>query len=647
MAMYDYAGALRRGRKQYHESVSAGEYPYLPVLDDILANTEIVSEVSLGLTELPLEKIVGTCTKGRTQAFASNFMPLMEESSEFADKWSAVYEHQLEQGIYDPVIVYEFMNRYYVQEGNKRVSVLKYVGAYSISAQVTRLIPRLTQDHDIRMYYEFLDFYQVSFNTDLWFTKEGSYNRLLELLGKKPGEVWKEEERKYFSAVYRMFAKVFASMRTESVPLGASDAFLKYLEIFGYEYTSKQIESEMKKDLTKIWYELAQADDGSKIEHVENPEQEKKKPAPAKILDLLMPGENMDPSALKVAFIYTKSAKTSSWAYAHELGRAYLEKRFPGIQTIVYSDAGSTELVEKALHHAIEKENCNIIFTTGPQMALQSVREAVQHRDVKIFNCSVNISYSSIYTYYARMYESKFLMGALAASMCETDHLGYIADYPIYGMIANINAFAIGASMINPRAKIHLKWTGLKEHHAADELKAEGVTYISGDDMITPINPSREYGLYHVCPDGHIENLATPITDWGRFYEQLILHSCHGTMNDKGKRAVNFWWGMSANVVDFIYSENLSIGTQRLIKYFRHSIRSGAFHPFFGPIYTKDGRTVGEKGRPLNAQEIIRADWLCSNIIGEIPPVEMFEAESQAVIYMQGVLEKKKTQEGN
>jgi hypothetical protein len=108
-------------------------------------------------------------------------------------------------------------------------------------------------------------------------------------------------------------------------------------------------------------------------------------------------------------------------------------------------------------------------------------------------------------------------------------------------------------------------------------------------------------------------------------------------MNDKGKRAVNFWWGMSARVVDFIYSENLSIGTQRLIKYFRHSIRNGSFHPFYGPIFTQDGIVVGEKGRPLTAQEIIRADWLCGNVIGEIPPVERFKEDSQPVIRMQGV----------
>ena len=74
MALYDYMGALKRGRRQYQESLSKGEHPYLPVLDDILSYTKIVSEVSLGLMDIPLSKIIGTKTEGRTNAFASNFV---------------------------------------------------------------------------------------------------------------------------------------------------------------------------------------------------------------------------------------------------------------------------------------------------------------------------------------------------------------------------------------------------------------------------------------------------------------------------------------------------------------------------------------------------------------------------------------------
>ena len=100
MIMY---GHWRQGRKQYQASVSQGEYPYLPVLDDILSYTEIVSEVSLGVMDIPLDKIVGTKTKGRTNAFASNFMPLLSERSEFGAKWGYLYDHQIEEGVRSPL----------------------------------------------------------------------------------------------------------------------------------------------------------------------------------------------------------------------------------------------------------------------------------------------------------------------------------------------------------------------------------------------------------------------------------------------------------------------------------------------------------------------------------------------------------------
>lgn len=52
--------------------------------------------------------------------------------------------------------------------------------------------------------------------------------------------------------------------------------------------------------------------------------------------------------------------------------------------------------------------------------------------------------------------------GAIAGAMAENNKLAYIADYPIFGTIANINAFALGAKMINPRAEVYLEWSKKK-----------------------------------------------------------------------------------------------------------------------------------------------------------------------------------------
>lgn len=637
MALYDYMGALRLGKKQYQAAVLKGEYPYLPVLDDILANTEIVSEVSLGLIDVPLDKIVGTKTQGRTQAFASNFMPLLKEKTEFGAKWAVLYDHQIEEGIHDPILVYEFMNRFYVQEGNKRVSVLKYVQAYSVTASVIRLLPKRSDDLENKLYYEFLDFFQVSYNCNVWFSRLGSYQKLLKAMGKKPGEVWSDDERLEFKSAYDLFDRTFRSVRTEKMELTASDAFLTYIEIFDYETAKSRTEDQLKKDLVKIRDELLLNARGGEIELVEKPEE---KPSGGSLINWLLPSSVIEPGMLKLAFIYPKEKDNSGWIYAHELGRMYLDQCFDGkLRTEAYENASSEALVAEAIDKAIAS-GCNMIFTVAPQMAAQSVKAAVLHPEVRFFNCSVNMSYSSICTYYARMYEAKFLMGALAAAMSETEKLGYIADYPIYGMVSNINAFAMGARMINPRAKIYLKWNGLKEHNCRQELAAEGITHISGEDVITPVRASREYGLFHKKPDGSVENLAASMCHWGKFYERIVEQICRG--NDvqkwaKGKKAVNYWWGMSADVIDVICSKNLPIGTKRLIELLKTSIRSGAFYPFGGTIYAQNDVVINEDGRGLTPEEIIRMGWLCNNIIGEIPDIELFKPEAQPMIRLQGV----------
>ena len=102
-----------------------------------------------------------------------------------------------------------------------------------------------------------------------------------------------------------------------------------------------------------------------------------------------------------------------------------------------------------------------VIFTTSSRMLPASLRVAVEHPEVTILNCSLNKSHRYIRTYSVRLYEVKFIIGAIAGSLAQDGQLGYICNYPIYGQIAGINAFALGAKMVNPRAKVYLEWSSV------------------------------------------------------------------------------------------------------------------------------------------------------------------------------------------
>lgn len=450
----DYIKAYKMGKKDYQARMMRGEVPTLKVLDDILPSRGSYSEVPLGLVQIPIDQIVGTKSGGRSSAFSGNFMPILRENTEFAYKWSVLIDSHLKEGIHDPVKAYEYMNKFYIEEGNKRVSVLKYCDAVSVPGNVTRILPARTDQKENKIYYEFVDFYALSQINYIYFSKLGSFAKLQEAVGKGPKELWTDDDKLNFSSVYSRFAAEYEAAGGKKLSITTGDAFLAFLTVYGYEALCQKTVSELKTLVAKSWEEFELLEHDNVIDLKLDPNKEKKP-----LLNRLLP---LSAPKLKIAFLYAKTPGTSAWTYAHELGRLHLEQTFPEEVTTMCYENLTLELAEKAISDAIQK-GCNIIFTTTPEFVQASVQAAIANPNVRILNCSLNTSHRYIRTYYARMHEAKFLMGAIAGAMAENGQLAYIADYPIFGTIANINAFALGAKMVNPRAKIYLEWSTLKD----------------------------------------------------------------------------------------------------------------------------------------------------------------------------------------
>lgn len=627
MSREDYHAARAAGRKAYRADVQAGRYPYLPALDDILSYTEIQGEYPIGAVDVPLHLIAGTKTAGRQNAFASNFMPLLGEATEFGMKWSSLYDSQLEDGIREPIKAYEFMNKFYVQEGNKRVSVMKAVNAASIPAVVTRILPKKNEEKENIIYYEFVDFYAAARTNELWFSQVGSFPALLELIGKKPGEIWDDDFRMDFLSLYNTFSEYFFAKGGAKLPVTPADAFLKYLEIFDYQEILEKAPSEIKTDINKMWDEFSITGEGEDSALVKDTEE-----LPFKgVLSRLFSARTQK---LKIAFLHEKTGETSSWTYGHELGRLYLEETYPdNVETISIENVDQDTNAEEAIESAIAGGS-DIVITTSPCLIKASVRSAVIHPNVIILNCSLNQFYHSLRTFYGRMYEAKFLIGAIAAAMSETDHIGYLADYPIHGTIANINAFALGAKMINPRIQVHLEWSRINHWSGRHLSEMEEVQVISGQDMIRPDSPSREFGLY-MKKNGSIENIATPIWHWGKFYERIVQNVLEGTWK-KSKQAMNYWLGISSHVIDIVYSKTLPIGTKRLIKFLECAIVKGDFMPFSGVLYSQDGIIQQSEDEIMTPEQIVTMDWLADNVLGVIPTFDDLTDEAKELVLLQG-----------
>ncbi len=638
MSLEDYKKAYKAGKKDYQARMMRGERPTLQVLDEILPS-EALPMASLGLVQIPIDQIVGTRYGGRSNAFAGNYMPILEEGSEFATKWASLSTAHTQEGIREPIKAWEYRNRFYVEEGNKRVSVMKYFEAISIPGTVTRILPKRTDDKETVIYYEFVDFYSLSKINYIEFSKEGSYAKLQAAVGKKPDELWTDDDRLDFNSIYTRFTAAFGARGGGKLPITPGDAFLTFITLYGYDRVNGITTGEMKTLIAKAWeeFELLKEDDA--IELKMDPTTEKKPLLSRLLTGTLTSGLAGSPSRLKIAFVYDKTPGSSAWTYSHELGRLHLEQTFPDeVSTIAYNNI-TAETIEACLEEAIG-QGCNLIFTTTPVFAAASVKAAIEHPAIRILNCSLNTSHRYIRTYYARMHEAKFLMGAIAGAMAENNRLTYIADYPLFGTISNINAFALGAKMINPRAKVYLEWSSKKDADINDSIRRINPSCISGKDMVIPEEASRFFGIYHMV-DGRPQNLAMPLCHWGRFYEKLIRTIMDGTWkyDDASAKAINYWWGMSSGVVDVICSQNLPIGTKRLVDLLKDTISRGEFNPFSGPLYSQTGhvRSQAEWGDSLTPEQIVKMDWLAENVVGSIPEEYELTENAKPVVAQQGV----------
>lgn len=628
LSIDEYKAALKKGEKELANAKQAGTTPYLPILDDLLGGERLTKRVNLGLITIPLSQVVGTVNANRSNAFSCGFMPLLETGTEFATKWCNLYDSMVEEGLRDPIIAFEYMNKYYVREGNKRVSVSKYMNVAEIEATVTRVIPERSDDPEVVLYYEFLDFYEKSNINYIYFSKPGYFKKFCELVAPDM-DVWDEDTRMDVHSLFTRFSKAYSS--NEKIGLSVSDAFLEYIKLLSFNDVKEKTLSQIADDIKLIKGELKATANDNPVALSIHPSTQK-----ANIIEKMMA-----PKRLKIAFIYIKDVEKSAWCYAHELGRQYVEDVVftNEVDTTAFYNVSSEDIEDKL--EELCKNGYDIIFDTAPQHNAACAKVAVLHPEVRILNCSLNASTRHLRTYYLRTYESKYLLGMLAGAMTETNKITYVADYPVYGSIASVNAFAIGAKTVNPRAEVYLCWTSAKGSDPEREILENGSDIVSDLDWSSPRHLTRKFGLYMKNENEPI-NLAAPLWDWGKLYEEIVTSVKNGTFKIEqaanSTQSISYWWGMSSGAVDIVYSNKIPNLTLNLMKYMKKQISDMDFNPFSGILTFKD-KEATDFGSGMPIGELINMDILYENVHGFIPGIGDVKDDIVDLTKVQGVKE--------
>lgn len=636
-ASAQYAQALKVGQKTYKECVLKGRYPYLQILDEILTDSMVAGRVDMGVIDIPSEQIVGTKSVGRRTAFAADFMPLLGQDTEFAAKWIELCAaHLSDEGIRDPVRCFEYMGRFYVQEGNKRVSVLKSFGSPSIPGYVTRVIPIYSEDEAVQVYYEFMDFYRLSGQYQVYFSHRGGFAKLQAAMGHDPDHVWTEEERRRFQSGWHYFKTAFEKLDGGSLGVTVADALLVWLEFYPIGTLKELTQKAMNQSLAAIWDDVRAR---AQTEPIEVSVDDEEDTAPAKGLLGRIFGTRLTANHLNVAFVNQQDPEHSAWIAAHDQGRRTMEKALADKVSVSVYNLEPGEDVDAVMDKAAG-DGAEVIFATTPPLISACRKLAARRPELKVLNCSVAMPYPGVRTYYSRVYEGKFVTGAIAGAMTKCDRVGYVASSPIYGVPASINAFALGAKLTNPDVRISLAWSCVSEDPIA-ELKNCGVDVISNRDVPMPDMPQGDWGLSLVRPDRSLRALASPYWDWGNFYIRLISSILHGgwdALSYKGSgKAVNYWWGMASGAVGLKLADDLPDGVRSLANILTRGLIDGVMTVFHRRYRSQDGSVVSDGNRWLSPEDVLLMDWLLDCVDGSIPGYDELLPMARPIVRLQGV----------
>lgn len=254
-----YSIARYQAKRIIRKSRKTDQSFEMPVLRDVVEDREITDEVDIGVLNIPVKQIVGVVSDREKEYYTADFLPIPSEYSDFAENWTRLYmEHLSDRGLEEPICCYEYLGKFYVIDGKKRVSVLKANGAAMVKAEVIRLLPALSDDVQIRCYYEFIRTFEKTRLYQISFSQPGQSDGFLTAIGYDPEHVWNDSDRYSFIFNWYSFVQAFELAFDDCMNLTVADAVQVLLKSYTYSELKKMHTWHLAELMQDAWEEMNQ-----------------------------------------------------------------------------------------------------------------------------------------------------------------------------------------------------------------------------------------------------------------------------------------------------------------------------------------------------------------------------------------------------
>ena len=331
---------------------------------------------------------------------------------------------------------------------------------------------------------------------------------------------------------------------------------------------------------------------------------------------------NAHAAAFKVAWIYVGPHNDHGWSEAHEKGRQYVQNMLGSkVQTTYKENIAVGAQLEQTVSSLVN-DGYKLIFGTSYGYFDKAL--AARYPQVDFEQATGTDQAKNLSEYFGAAEDTVFLSGMAAGAATKKGNIGFVVAYPIPEVIRHANAFALGARLMHPGAKIRLVWTHSWFDPAKEKRSAESL-YGAGADVLGQNVDSPATGQFaqskHVPWVGYDANaqkfaptswLTASVYNWGPYYLRRVKAAMNGTWKS------GFYYGSIKDGFTKLapYGPKVKASTKRAIAKKMRAIESGKFYEFTGPLYDQKGKLRVKKGVRLTVKQLYSMNWLVKGVIG-------------------------------
>ena len=327
---------------------------------------------------------------------------------------------------------------------------------------------------------------------------------------------------------------------------------------------------------------------------------------------------------MQVGFVYVSPVGDAGWSFAHDQGRLAVEA-LAGVTTSFVEAVPEGPDSERVMLNMARK-GFDIVFATSFGYMDPMLKVAQQFPKTVFMHCSGYKTAENMGAYFGRMYEPRYLSGMVAGAMTQSNLLGYVAAFPIPEVIRGINAFALGAQAVNPKAQVRVVWTKTWYDPATEKEAAKSLLDVGADviaqhqDSPGPQEAAQEKGVYSVgynsdmsafAPKSH---LTAPIWNWAPLYKQIVEQVGSGSWKSQ-----SIWYGMKEGIVDLApFGEMVPEAVREQVMARKQAIIDGKAHVFTGPIKDQDGTVRVADGQQASDEDMLNMKYFVQGVVGTL-----------------------------